>query len=80
MFVSKFYEEPQITMSIYVKNAINMVRDDDGWSNDSVNLLEGLLEYPNLTLQDLEYILDNISWMHAYTCIRSKIATIFFIP
>ena len=62
-------------MSIYVKNAINMVRDDDGWSNDSVNLLEGLLEYPNLTLQDLEYILDNISWMHAYTCVRSKIAS-----
>ena len=36
-----------------------MIKDDDGWSNDRVNILTGLLEYPNLTLQDLEYILEN---------------------
>lgn len=46
-------------MSIYVKNAINIINDDDGWSNDGVKILTGLLKYPNLTLQDLEYIWNN---------------------
>ena len=46
-------------MSIYVENAINIINDDDGWSNDWVNILSGLLKYPNLTIQDLEYIWNN---------------------
>jgi hypothetical protein len=50
-------------MSIYVKNAINIINDDGGWSNDGVNILTGLLEYPNLTLQDLEYIWNNTPLM-----------------
>ena len=51
-------------MSIYVKKAINIINDDDdGWSNDGVNILTGLLEYPNLTLQDLKYIWNNIPIM-----------------
>ena len=48
-----------MTMSIYVKNLINLILEDDGWSNNKVNLLEGLLEYPNLTIEDLEYIWNN---------------------
>lgn len=58
-------------MSIYVKNAINIIDDDDGWSNDRANILTGLLKYPNLTLQDLEYIWNNTPIM--FTCHMNQI-------
>lgn len=46
-------------MSIYVEIAINIINDEVGWSNDGVNILTGLLKYPNLTIQVLEYIWNN---------------------
>lgn len=46
-------------MSIYVKKVMERIVDDYVPSKDRIRLLEDLLEYPNLTLEDLNYI-----WVH----------------
>ena len=46
-------------MSIYVKKVIEIIVDEYVPSKDRIRLLDDLLEYPNLTLEDLNYIWAN---------------------
>jgi hypothetical protein len=43
-------------MSIYVKKVMEIIVDEYVPSKDRIRLLDDLLEYPNLTLEDLNYI------------------------
>lgn len=46
-------------MSIYVKKVMEIIVDEYVPSKDRIRLLDDLLEYPNLTLEDLNYIWAN---------------------
>lgn len=48
-------------MSIYVKKGLELMRIDPFCNKDRI--LRGILEYPNLTIKDLEYIYNNTTWM-----------------